>query len=39
VKVRVLQASGQVKPGMTAEVAFALNNGIAISSNTGERTH
>ena len=39
VKVRVLQATGQVKPGMTAEVAFALNNGIAISSNTGARTH
>ena len=39
VKVRVLQASGQVKPGMTAEVAFALNNGIAISSNTGTRAH
>jgi RND family efflux transporter MFP subunit len=39
VKVRVLQATGQVKPGMTAEVAFALNNGIAISSNTGTRTH
>jgi len=28
-----------VKPGMTAEVAIALNNGIAISSNTRERTH
>jgi RND family efflux transporter MFP subunit len=39
VKVRVLQATGQVKPGMTAEVAFALNNGIAISSNTGTRDH
>jgi RND family efflux transporter MFP subunit len=39
VKVRVLQATGQVKPGMTAEVAFALNNGIAISSNTGAGTH
>jgi len=39
VKVRVLQATGQVKPGMTAEVAFALNNGIAISSNTGARAH
>jgi RND family efflux transporter MFP subunit len=39
VKVRVLQATGQVKPGMTAEVAFARNNGIAISSNTGARTH
>ena len=39
VKVRVLQATGQVKPGMTAEVAFAVNNGIAISSNTGARAH
>jgi RND family efflux transporter MFP subunit len=39
VKVKVLQATGQVKPGMTAEVAFALNNGIAISSNTGTRDH
>ena len=39
VKVRVLQATGQVKPGMTAEVAFARNNGIAISSNTGTRAH
>jgi len=39
VKVRVLQATGQVKPGMTAEVAFALNNGIAVSSNTGARTN
>lgn len=39
VKVRVLQATGQVKPGMTAEVAFALNNGIAVSSNTGARAH
>ena len=28
VKVRVLQATGQVKPGMTAEVTFARNNGI-----------
>jgi RND family efflux transporter MFP subunit len=39
VKVRVLQATGQVKPGMTAEVAFARNHGIAISSNTGARAH
>ncbi len=39
VKVRVLQATGQVKPGMTAEVAFALNNGISISSNSGAGTH
>jgi len=39
VKVRVLQPSGQVKPGMTAEVTFARDNGIAISSNTGTRAH
>jgi RND family efflux transporter MFP subunit len=39
VKVRVLQATGQVKPGMTAEVAFALNNGITVSSDTGPRAH
>jgi HlyD family secretion protein len=39
VKVRVLQATGQVKPGMTVEVAFARNNGIAVSSNTGPRAH
>jgi hypothetical protein len=34
-----LQATGQVKPGMTAEVAFAVDNGIALSSNTGTGTH
>jgi len=39
VKVRLLQTSGQVKPGMTAEVAFPLNNGIIVSSNPGSRTH
>jgi RND family efflux transporter MFP subunit len=39
VKVRVLNTTGQVKPGMTAEVAFPRNNGIAISSNTGARAH
>jgi RND family efflux transporter MFP subunit len=39
VKVRVLQATGQVKPGMTVEVAFARNDGIAVSSNTGTRAH
>jgi RND family efflux transporter MFP subunit len=38
VKVRVLQSSGQVKPGMTVEVAFPLNDGTAISSNPGPRT-
>lgn len=39
VKVRVLQASGEVKPGMTAEVSFARDDGVAISSNTGARAH
>jgi RND family efflux transporter MFP subunit len=39
VKVRVLQPSGQVKPGMTAEVTFARDNGISISSNTGTRAN
>ncbi len=39
VKVRLLQSSGQVKPGMTAEVAFPLNNGIIASSDPGPRTH
>ena len=39
VKVRVLQATGEVKPGMTAEVAFAIDNGIAISSNSGTRSN
>ncbi len=39
VKVKVLQATGQVKPGMTAEVAFAVDDGIALSSNTGAGTH
>jgi len=28
-----------LKPGMTAEVAFPLNNGIIVSSNPGSRTH
>lgn len=39
VKVRLLQTTGQVKPGMTAEVAFPLNNGIALGSNTSARAH
>ncbi len=39
VKVRLLQTSGQVKPGMTAEVAFPLNNGIIASSDPGPRAH
>lgn len=39
VKVRILQATGQLKPGMTAEVAFQADSGISISSNTSARTH
>jgi len=35
-KVRVLQASGEVKPGMTAEVTFT-RDGNPISSDTGPR--
>jgi HlyD family secretion protein len=37
VKVRVLQASGEVKPGMTAEVTFS-RNGSPSGSNTSART-
>jgi RND family efflux transporter MFP subunit len=33
VKVRIFQAGGAVKPGMTAEVAFSRGNGTAVSSN------
>jgi RND family efflux transporter MFP subunit len=36
-KVRVLQASGEVKPGMTAEVTFS-RDGSQVVSNTGART-
>jgi HlyD family secretion protein len=36
-KVRVLQASGEVKPGMTAEVTFT-RDGNPASSDTGART-
>ena len=36
-KVRVLQASGEVKPGMTAEVTFT-RDGNPSSSDTGART-
>lgn len=35
VKVRVLQASGQVKPGMTAEVTFARDGSPSISDTVG----
>jgi RND family efflux transporter MFP subunit len=37
VKVRVLQASGEVKPGMTAEVTFS-RDGSQTFSDTGART-
>lgn len=33
VKVRIFQPGGEVKPGMTAEVAFSRGNGTAVSSN------
>jgi HlyD family secretion protein len=39
VKVRVLQTTGELKPGMTAEVAFSRKNGITTASDTGERAH
>ncbi len=38
VKVRVLQAGYNLKPGMTAEVSFSRPNGIQIGSNPGART-
>ncbi|MBF6559918.1 MAG: efflux RND transporter periplasmic adaptor subunit [Candidatus Binataceae bacterium] len=38
VKVRVLQAGGDVKPGMTAEVTFSRRDGIELGSNPGART-
>jgi RND family efflux transporter MFP subunit len=38
VKVRVLQAGGDVKPGMTAEVTFSRRDGIELGSNSGART-
>jgi len=37
VKVQVLQAEGQLKPGMTAEVTFPRNDGTRITSNTNQR--
>jgi RND family efflux transporter MFP subunit len=38
VKVRLLQSEGEAKPGMTAEVSFSRNDGIADRSYTGART-
>ncbi len=37
VKVRVLQAGNDLKPGMTAEVSFSRRNGIQLGSNPGAR--
>lgn len=37
VKVQVLQADGQLKPGMTAEVTFPRRDGTRITSNTDQR--
>ena len=38
VKVQVLQADGQLKPGMTAEVTFPRNDGTRVTSNTDQRS-
>lgn len=38
VKVRVLQASDTLKPGMTAQVSFSLKDGIKAESNSRSRT-
>ena len=38
VKVQVLQAEGELKPGMTAEVSFARRqDGTRLTSNTNQR--
>lgn len=37
VKVRVLQAGNDLKPGMTAEVSFSRRNGTQLGSNSGAR--
>ena len=37
VKVQVLQAEGELKPGMTAEVTFPRNDGTRLTSNTNQR--
>jgi RND family efflux transporter MFP subunit len=37
VKVQVLQAEGELKPGMTAEVTFPRNDGTRLTSNSDQR--
>jgi HlyD family secretion protein len=37
VKVQVLQAEGELKPGMTAEVSFPKTDGTRVTSNTDQR--
>jgi len=37
VKVQVLQAEGELKPGMTAEVSFPRTDGTRVTSNTDQR--
>jgi RND family efflux transporter MFP subunit len=37
VKVQVLQAEGELKPGMTAEVTFPRTDGTRLTSNTNQR--
>src|SRR5262249_3218972 len=39
VKVQLLQANDEAKPGMTAEVTFLRNDGTRLSSNSDERSH
>ena len=38
VKVQVLQAEGQLKPGMTAEVTFPRSDGTRVTRNTNQRS-
>lgn len=38
VKVQVLQAEGQLKPGMTAQVTFPRTDGTRVTSNTNQRS-
>ena len=37
VKVQVMQAEGELKPGMTAEVSFPKTDGTRVTSNTDQR--
>ena len=39
VKVQVLQAEDELKPGMTAEVTFERNDGTRLTSNTNQRPY